>query len=94
MTYQGKDYPVSVDGLTVGSVGISEAKANGNVFGLKTLADFDGVYTAAKLGAAVGAGADMTTMRNEHGVVIELTAKTTGVKVTAGPGGVKLKIKP
>jgi hypothetical protein len=93
LTYQGKDYPVSVEGLTVGSVGIAEAKATGKVFGLKNLADFDGVYTAAKLGATVGGGGDMTTMKNAKNVTIELNAITEGVKFTAGPGGVKLKLK-
>ncbi len=93
LTYQGKTYPVSVDGLTVGSVGVAEAKATGKVFGLKTLSDFDGVYSAAKLGATVGGGGDLTTMKNEHGVTIELNATTVGIKFTAGPGGVKLKIK-
>ena len=94
LTYQGKTYPVSIDGLTVGSLGIAEAKATGKVFGLKNLSDFDGVYTAAKLGATVGGGGDLTTMKNGRGVTIELNATTEGVKFTAGPGGVKLKIKP
>jgi hypothetical protein len=93
LTYQGKTYPVSVEGLTVGSVGIAEAKATGKVFGLKNLSDFDGVYTAAKLGATVGGGGDLTTMKNSKDVTIELNATTEGVKLTAGPGGVKLKIK-
>lgn len=93
LTYQGKDYPVSVEGLTVGSVGIAEAKATGKVFGLKNLADFDGVYSAAELGAAAGAGGGLTTMKNAKDVTIELNATTEGVKLTAGPGGVKLKLK-
>ncbi len=53
----------------------------------------DGVYTAAKLGATVGGGGDMTTMKNAKNVTIELNAITEGVKFTAGPGGVKLKLK-
>ncbi len=93
LTYQGKTFPVSIEGLTVGSLGIAEAKATGKVFGLTSLSDFDGVYTAAKLGAAVGAGGDLTTMKNGRGVTIELNATTEGVKFTAGPGGVKLTIK-
>src|SRR5262245_66484843 len=35
LTYKGKRYPVSVDGLSVGSVGISRATASGSVFNLK-----------------------------------------------------------
>ena len=42
LTYKGKDYPVSVDGLTLGKVGLSGASATGEVYGLKSLKDFDG----------------------------------------------------
>lgn len=93
LTYQGKTYPVSVDGLTVGAVGVTKATVKGNVFGLKALKDFDGIYTAAEAGAAVGEGAGATQMVNEHGVAIEMISTTEGVKLTLGSGGVKLRVK-
>jgi len=93
LTFKGKTYPVSVSGLSVGSVGISRASASGNVFGLKDIKDFDGNYTAAAAGAAVGGGGGVTTMRNQNGVRIDLTSTTQGVKLTLAAGGVSLKIK-
>ena len=47
LTYKGKKYKVKVDGLSVGEVGITKAEATGNVFNLKKLEDFDGVYATA-----------------------------------------------
>jgi len=93
LTYQGKKYPVSVDGLTVGSVGITDATAKGNVYGLKHLKDFNGVYTAVKAGATVGGGGGALAMQNQNGVVVHLVSTTQGVKLTLGAGGVKMEVK-
>ena len=35
LTYKGQKYPVKVEGLSVGEVGINRATARGNVFDLK-----------------------------------------------------------
>src|SRR5215813_3647353 len=44
LTYKGKSYPVKVDGLSVGEVGIKRATATGNVYNLTKIEDFDGNY--------------------------------------------------
>ena len=93
LTYKGKRYPVSVDGLSVGSVGISRATAAGTVTNLKSLDDFNGTYTAVGAGAAVGGGASIATMQNQNGVRITLRSRSQGVKFTLGASGVSMKIK-
>jgi hypothetical protein len=93
LTFRGKRYPVSVDGLSVGSVGISRATASGSVFNLKKLEDFNGTYTAVGAGAAVGGGASIATMQNQNGVRITLRSRSQGVKFTLGGAGVSLNIK-
>jgi len=93
LTYKGKSYPVSVDGLSVGSVGITEATAKGKVYGLTDLAKFDGVYTAAAVGATTVAGGNVAAMKNQNGVRIELFSITEGVSFTLAAEGVKLKLK-
>src|SRR5262247_3329097 len=93
LTYRGRRYPVSVDGLSVGSVGISRATASGSVFNLKKLEDFNGTYTAVGAGAAVGGGASIATMQNQNGVRITLRSRSQGVKFTLGGAGVSLNIK-
>jgi hypothetical protein len=93
LTYHGKRYPVSVDGLTVGSVGVSRASANGSVYRLKKLEDFNGTYTAVGAGATVGGGGSIATMQNQNGVRITLRSTSRGVKFTLGASGVSLNIK-
>ena len=93
LTYRGKRYPVKVDGLSVGSVGISRATASGSVYNLKKLEDFNGTYTAVGAGAAVAGGGSVATMQNQNGVRINLRATTQGVKFTLGAAGVNLQIQ-
>jgi hypothetical protein len=93
LTYKGKDYPVSVSGLSVGSVGITSATASGKVYNLKELKDFDGNYTAVGAGLTAAAGGGMATMKNQNGVTINLVSTTQGVKITLGAAGVSMKIK-
>jgi len=93
LTYKGKTYPVSVEGLSVGSVGITQASASGKVFGLKDLGSFDGIYSSASAGITAAGGGAVAIMKNQNGVTIELVSTTQGVKVTLAASGVKLKIK-
>lgn len=93
LTYQGKDYSFSIDGLTVVDLGISKVQTNGEVFGLKNIADFSGHYIAGAAGAALVAGANDVTMKNERGVVLRLHGQEKGVRLQLGAQGVDIKIK-
>ena len=48
LTFDGKSYAVEIDGLSVLAIGVVQAKASAEVFNLKSLADFNGTYVAAK----------------------------------------------
>src|SRR5271157_6278041 len=53
LIYKGMKYPITVDGLSAGSVGATDVTASGKVYHLAKLADFDGNYTSASAGATV-----------------------------------------
>ena len=93
LTDEGKEYPFSVQGLSVADVGVSRAEATGVVSNLTKLADFEGNYTAITAGAAVGGGAGASTMRNQNGVVIDLLGTTEGVKFNLSVDGMRLTLK-
>ena len=93
LTYQGKTYPISVNGLSVGDVGATKIEASGDVSNLKKLDDFDGNYTALGAGATVAGGASAVAMKNQNGVEITLVSTTQGVKFALGGAGVSMKIK-
>ena len=93
LTYQGKEYPFSVSGLSVADVGISQAEASGEVSHLKKLADFNGNYTGVSAGATVAGGGGGTVLQNQNGVVLKLTGTTQGLKFKLGVDGVKITLK-
>jgi hypothetical protein len=93
LTYMGKTYKVKVDGLTVGEVGMTNAKAKGSVYNLKSLADFDGVYATGGAGATAGKGAGATALTNANGVSILLTSITKGASLKIAAEGLKLSIE-
>ena len=93
LTYKGKDYPFKVDGLSVGDVGITRAEAVGNVYHLKKMSDFNGTYTSAAAEGTVGGGAGASTMKNQNGVVINLTSTTRGINFKLAAQGVKFTLE-
>jgi hypothetical protein len=93
LTYRGKDYPVSVKGLSLVKVGITKVTASGKVYNLKKLHDFDGNYTAAGAGMTLAGGGSAIAMKNQNGVRVVLGATTRGVDVTIGGAGVDMAIK-
>ena len=90
--YKGKKYPVKVEGLSVGEVGVNRATAVGNVYKLTKLADFDGNYVAAGAEATIAGGAGVTAMKNQNGVVIELKSTTQGASLKLAAEGLKLSV--
>jgi hypothetical protein len=93
LTYQGKEYPLSVKGLSIGKVGITGATASGEVHNLKSLKDFDGNYTAVGAGITLAGGRSAVTMSNQNGVRVRVISTNRGVDLTLGGAGVDLRIK-
>ena len=93
LTYKGKKYPFSVDGLGVGTVGGAKVTASGDVYNLKKPEDFNGTYSAGTAGATFGAGGGGTAMQNDKEVVIKLVSTTQGLDFKLAAGGVKIKLK-
>src|SRR6266404_7621420 len=96
LTYKGKDYPVSVNGLSVGKVGITGSSAYGDVYNLKHLRDFSGHYNAGAAGSrgvTLGKGKSGTIMTNQAGVTVVLRSTQRGVDVNATGAGVDMQIK-
>ena len=93
LTQAGKEYPLKVEGLTVGNVGISKATALGKVYNLKKLTDINGTYAAIGTGVTVGGGGAAITMKNANGVIIDAVTTTEGVSFTLGTGGVTITLQ-
>ena len=92
LSYGGKTYSVKVQGLSVGEVGVTRATAKGDVSNLAKLEDFSGNYVAVGAGATAAGGAGVTVMRNQNGVIVEMTSTTQGASLKLGAEGIRLTL--
>lgn len=82
-----------ISGMGVGEAGGAKITATGNVYNLKDLGLFAGLYNEVSLGVVAGEKSKSTTiwLRNTNDVVMELDAKTTGFAVTGGARGILIQ---
>jgi hypothetical protein len=96
LTFQGKDYPFSVSGLSLVDVGISRFAGAGKIYDLKSPQDFPGTYAAVQSTFAIAGGATNMSMKNQGGVTIVIlknAGKETGTQLSLGPGGMQVQMK-
>ena len=91
--FQGKDYPFRMRGLDLVNVGAAKVTASGDVYNLKSVADFNGTYAAASAGLAVAGGGSGTAMKNDRGVAIRMTSTTEGVQFKFAVEGVTIELE-
>ncbi len=93
LTFKGKDYPFSIDGLTLVDFGISKASATGDVYNLTDSAKFAGTYVAAEAGITLAGGVGGMVLRNQDGVVLHIRSVSKGAKLQLGTSGLTNKLK-
>ena len=93
LTYQGKEYKFTIEGLSLLDLGMGDVEAKGEVFNLKKLSDFEGNYSSVQAGAALGKGVAVSQLVNDAGVKMNLKAVQDAARLTLAPGGMKIKFK-
>lgn len=94
LTYQGREYPFSIKGLSVGDLGAAGFTASGKVHNLSRPEDFNGEYVNAKSRVIAIADGSAVTIRNERGVTLDLVIATAGLKFAFRFGGIRAEIPP
>jgi hypothetical protein len=88
--YQGKQYPFTLKAATAAGAGYAKVNATGNVYFLKRIEDFEGIYSAVTAGAAAVKGAGASQYENKAGVLINVRSKSEGVAISLGLAGVQV----
>ncbi len=92
--YQGKRYPLSVGGVSIGAtIGVASADMVGEVYNLNNPADIDGAYSAASAGVAIAGGGKVASLSNARGVVIKVRGKQIGLKLSLDLSGLTIKLR-
>lgn len=89
--YDGSTYTFDIQGISMLDVGISLIEAEGNVYRVIEPKDMEGKYWAAGIGISYGNGVSAVTMKNRNDVIMHLTSKQKGMKLTLAAEGVKIK---
>ena len=92
LKFQGKEYKFKLDGLSVVDLGISSVSASGDVYNLKSISDFAGIYTGGGAAVAVAGGKGIQELNNQKGVKIKLKSTKQGVQLKFAPEGVKIEL--
>ena len=93
LSFKGKDYPFSIDGLTVVDFGIAKASAVGDVYNLTDVSKFAGTYVAGEAGFTLAGGVGGMVLRNQDGVVMHVRSTSKGAKLQLGTSGLNIKMK-
>jgi hypothetical protein len=91
LSFNKKKYRIKLGGLGIGGFGAARITATGEVFNLKSLADFEGAYVQGRMGYAFGEGKGSLWLENAHGVVLKLKTKNKGVVLSLGGDGLVIE---
>ena len=93
LTFKGKVYPFSIDGLSLVDWGIAKVSATGDVYNLTDPAKFAGTYVAAEAGLTLAGGMGGMVLRNENGVILHVRSTSRGARLTLGTSGLRITMK-
>ena len=96
LTYQGRNYPFSISGLSLVDVGIANYTGAGKVYDLSSPGNLAGNYAAGQATFAVAGGDSAMSMKNDKGVTIVILkneGKESGTQLSMGPAGMKIMMK-
>ena len=93
LRFHGRDYPLSIGGISVGTIGAAGADLVGRAYNVHQPADVAGTYTAVSGSIAVAGGVKAVRLQNSHGVVLQLQGKQAGFEVSASLSGMTISLQ-
>jgi hypothetical protein len=94
LSFHGQTYGLSAGGLDGGLVfGGSQTTLQGRVRNIRRAQDIAGVYGAAGIGVAFGAGVRGIVLTNPNGAILELSGKQLGLMANFDLSGLAITLK-
>ena len=91
--FRGKYYPLSVGGITIGTIGVAGADLVGRAYNLRSAVDIVGTYTAVASSIAVAGGVKAARLQNARGVILELRGRQAGFEASLSLGGMNISMR-
>ena len=93
LTFKGRNYRLSVSGVSAGTIGVAGADLVGTATNLRVAQDIAGTYSAASAGLAVAGGAKVVTLQNAKGVVLQLQGRQVGFEASLSLSGLTISLQ-
>ena len=93
LTFNGKSYPLSIGGVSVGTIGVATVNLEGTARNLRTAADIAGTYGAASASVAIVGGGKVAKLQNEKGVILELHGVQLGLEASLSLSGMTIALQ-
>jgi len=94
LTFHGRQYPLSVGGLSAGLVfGGSATEFVGRVSNIRTASDVAGVYGAVGAGGTAVVGARVIALRNAKGALLQLEGRQVGLMANLDLSGIAISLR-
>jgi hypothetical protein len=94
LTYQGKQYPLRIGGVSLGLIfGAAKAELIGQAYNLTRPSDISGTYTAVEAGYAFAGGRKTAKLKNSRGVILVLRGRQIGLEVSLDLSGMDISLR-
>jgi len=93
LIFKGHRYPLSIGGVSAGTIGVAGADLVGTASNLRTAADIAGAYSTASAGIAVAGGAKGAILQNSNGVVLDLKGRQVGFEASLSLSGMTISLQ-
>jgi hypothetical protein len=93
LNFKGRSYPLSLGGISAGTIGVAQADLRGRALNMRRPEDIVGTYTAIGAGAALAGGAKGARLQNSNGVILEVSGAQVGFEATFGLSGLTISMR-
>lgn len=93
LTFRGRTYPLSIGGVSVGTIGVARAELVGRAYHLRSPSDIEGTYSAVGASLAIAGGAKTARLQNSRGVVLELRGRQVGFEASINLSGLQISLR-
>ena len=94
LVFNGKEYPLRIDGIYAMTIGGSRSMLTGTASNLRAAADIEGSYKAVGVGLAYrSVGGRAVRLRSDKGVILKLRGTEVGYDASASVGRVTISLQ-
>ncbi len=90
--FKGRNYRLSIGGVSAGTIGVAGADLVGTASNLRTASDIAGAYSAVSGSLSVAGGGKVATLQNANGVVLQLRGKQVGFEASLAISGLTISM--